>query len=437
MTASDRCRETVPNLYAHDDLPEVHLGVRFVRVEPVATDGFEVVEVGQPAGQRRPLGGSLVCMRVNLSVSTRFFMHDRYFAVVLAALLGSACTSRTQSASPSPSAAVAGAATLDIYFIDVEGGQSTLIKTPAGEAFLIDAGFPGDGTFASKPADPTEARDAQRILAAAHDAHVQRIDYLLVTHFHADHVGGVVELSNLLPIVTFIDHAAPLPEAEAAVVGTTAIYNAYVGLRDRSRRLEPKPGDRLPLRGVDAVIVSSAGDVLRSPLAGGGKPNPSCSAAGVPAQEKTENPRSTGVRIQYGAFRFVDVGDLTGAPLQSLVCPINLLGEANVYLIAHHGGDDAAHPATFHALNPQAVVFNNGPRKGGGTPTLATVSGLRTTDGWQLHRSLNVGAVNASDDRIANFDERTSHWLKLSARADGSFTMTNSRTGQTKSYPAR
>src|SRR5436309_6637875 len=96
--------------------------------------------------------------------------------------------------------------TLDIYFIDVEGGQSTLIVTPAGESLLVDAGFPGDGTFDSQPGDPRHARDAQRILAAARAAGVTRIDYLLITHFHADHDGGVVELAQQLPIRAFIDH---------------------------------------------------------------------------------------------------------------------------------------------------------------------------------------------------------------------------------------
>ena len=116
-------------------------------------------------------------------------------------------------AAVAPMVARAAAKTLEIYFIDVEGGQATLIVTPAGESLLIDVGFPGDGTFASRPADPTEARDPQRILAAVRDAGVNRIDYLMITHFHGDHVGGVLELSQLLPIVTFVDHSAP-PRSE-------------------------------------------------------------------------------------------------------------------------------------------------------------------------------------------------------------------------------
>src|SRR5438093_11446569 len=139
------------------------------------------------------------------------------------------------------------AQTLDIYFVDVEGGQSTLIVTPAGESLLVDAGFAGDGTFQSKSGDPLRSRDAQRIVAAARDAGVGRIDYLLITHFHADHDGGVVELAQLLPIGTFIDHGGVLPEAEARVEGTLAALAAYDTVRAKGRHLQPVPGDRLPL----------------------------------------------------------------------------------------------------------------------------------------------------------------------------------------------
>src|SRR3954447_26422043 len=135
--------------------------------------------------------------------------------------------------------AAQGRATLDIYFIDVEGGQSTLVATPAGEALLVDTGFPGSGGFDALPGDPSKARDAQRILAAARDAGVKQIDYLLITHFHADHDGGVAELSQLMPIRTFIDHGQPGPGAAAAVAGTQQMYEKYVALRAAGKHIEP------------------------------------------------------------------------------------------------------------------------------------------------------------------------------------------------------
>ena len=324
--------------------------------------------------------------------------------------------------------------TLTIYFIDVEGGQSTLIVTPAGETMLIDAGFPSDGTFASKPGLAMAARDPQRILEAAHDARIARIDYLMLTHYHADHAGGVVELAQLLPIRTFIDHSAPLPEAEAAVAGTRDIYDAYVSLRVGAQHIEPKPGDRLPLKGVDIVVVSSAGSVLTAPLKGAGRHGASCGASPVPAQEKTENPRSTGVILSFGAFRFLDVGDLTGPPLRSLVCPINLVGRASLYLVAHHGGSDAADIAVFQSINPLVAILNNGPQKGAGAETFAVLRQVPSIDAWQLHRSLNVGVTNMTDESIANLDESTHAWIKLVGLTDGSFTITNGRTGITRAY---
>ncbi len=333
--------------------------------------------------------------------------------------------------------AMAARATLDIYFIDVEGGQSTLIVTPAGGSLLVDTGFPSDGTFMSVPGDPRGARDANRILAAARAAGVTRIDNLLITHFHADHDGGVVELSQLLPIRTFIDHASPGPDAEAGVAGTAAAFERYAAVRAKGRHLVPKPGDRLPLKGVEAVVVSSAAATLTTPIAGAGGMNPACGTP-IPAQEKTENPRSTGVRLRFGRFTFVDVGDLSGAPLSALVCPNNLIGPTDLYLVAHHGGMDAADPATFAALSPRVAIVNNGARKGGAPELLAALTQARgLEDAWQLHRSASRGARNAPEDRIANLDDSDGHWIKVSAKSDGSFTVTNGRTGVTKNYPRR
>ena len=336
---------------------------------------------------------------------------------------------------PRPSAAARG--TLDIYFIDVEGGQSTLVVTPAGQSLLVDTGFPGDGTFASLPGDPRKARDANRILTAARAAGVKQIDYLLTTHFHADHDGGVVELAQLIPIRTFVDHEPPGPHAER-VVGTLAAFDRYARVRATGNHLLPKPGSRIPLKGVEALVVSSAGATLPKPLAGAGEANPACGATGTDAQEPTENPRSTGIRLRFGRFTFLDVGDLSGPPLFALVCPNSLVGPTDVYLVAHHGGVDAADPATFAGLAPRVAIVNNGATKGGAPELLAALHQARgLEDAWQLHRSEASGPKNVPDDRIANLDESTAHWIAVRAREDGSFTVTNGRTGVTKSYRAR
>ncbi|HYM35644.1 MAG TPA: MBL fold metallo-hydrolase [Steroidobacteraceae bacterium] len=327
-------------------------------------------------------------------------------------------------------------ATLDIYFIDVEGGQSTLIVTPAGQTFLIDTGFPGNGGFQAKAGDPKQARDANRIVAAARDAGVDHIDYLLITHFHADHVGGVVELSQLLPIDTFIDHGSVLPEAETNVQGTLEVFKAYEAVRAQGTHIEPRPGDHLPLKGIDAIVVSSARATIAKPLSGAGEMNASCTAA-RDAQDPNENPRSTGIRLQFGKFRFLDLGDLTGPPLHSLACPKNLIGPVDVYLVAHHGGPDAADPAIFAAFKPRIAILNNGTTKGGALEMFKTLQQLKLEDVWQLHRSTAAASLNFSGDRIANLDESSAYWIKLSAKVDGSFAIVNGRSGEQVKYHAR
>ena len=335
--------------------------------------------------------------------------------------------------------------TLEIYFIDVEGGQSTLIVTPDRETLLIDAGFPSNGTFGSRPGDPAQARDAQRILAVAKQAGVTRLDYLLVTHFHADHMGGVPELAQLLPIGTFVDHGDVPPVAETTVSGTLAAFAAYAETRAKGKHLEPVAGDRLPIKGANVMVVSAKGAaVTRTPWNRRGYetacrgPDSTPIDPPIAPQEPNENPRSTGVLLEFGKFRFLDVGDLTGKPLVDLICPDDQLGQVDVYLVAHHGGADAAIPQTFAAWRPRAAIFNNGPTKGGAPQTLAAVrKSPLLEDVWQLHRSEIKGAENFPDTQIANLGTETAHWIELQASEDDSFTITNGRTGATKRYRPR
>ena len=322
------------------------------------------------------------------------------------------------------------AQTLTMYFIDVEGGQSTLIVTPAGESLLVDTGYDG-----------FEGRDAKRILAAARDAGVRQIDFLLMTHFHQDHDGGIVELSRQMPIRTFFDHGdlvrSPEALAESRWEPTAAAYAAYASARAKGKHAEPKPGEKLPLKGVDAVWVSSAAATIKSPIAGAGQANAACPAAAPPAAEKLENPRSTGFHLRFGKFRFVDLGDLSGAPLFALVCPASLLGPIDLYLVPHHGGADTAYAAAFAAVQPRVALINNGATKGASVEVFAALRAVPGVDVWQLHRSALPGAQNFGDARIANLDESTGHWIKAIASDDGSFTVTNGRTGATVSYQPR
>jgi beta-lactamase superfamily II metal-dependent hydrolase len=333
-------------------------------------------------------------------------------------------------------AAGAGAAqTLDIYFIDVDGGQSTLIVTPAGQSLLIDTGYAGN-----------DGRDARRIIAAARDAGVSRIDYLLITHFHTDHDGGIGDLAPQIPIGTFVDHGGLGDPGTADPTSQVRGFETYASIRKHGQHIEPKPGDRIGLKSVDVVVVSSDRATLGTPLSGGGQANAACAEKAPDADEPQENPRSTGIVLRFGRFTFVDLGDLTGAPLFALFCPRNLIGQADVYLVPHHGGKDVAHAAYIAAIRPRVAVMNNGATKGGAAETFAMLHQARSAGGnsrledvWQIDRSRNSDARNFPDDRIANLDEATGYWIKVSASQDGSFQVTNQRTGASKAYsrPAR
>ena len=312
------------------------------------------------------------------------------------------------------------ATTLDIYFVDVEGGQSTLIVTPARKSLLIDAGWNAGG-----------GRDATRIVAAARDAGLTQIDYFLLTHFHSDHDGGVPDLARQIPVRTFIDYGSPTEKGKKV----SEPFDDYASVRRKGAHIEPKVGDVLPIAGVEVQVVSGRGQTLHEPLAGAGQDNPACAAFKKRANDFTENAKSFGVRVTFGKFRFVDLGDLVWNELGQLVCPKNILGEIDAYLVPHHGNEMSGVPAVMAALRPRVAIMNNGETKGGDVRTFATLReapGLE--DVWQLHWSVNKGALQADEPFIANLTERTGHRITLKASEDGSFSVTNARTGFTKHY---
>jgi competence protein ComEC len=316
------------------------------------------------------------------------------------------------------------ASTLDIYFIDVEGGQSTLLVTPAGQSLLIDTGYAG---FSN--------RDPDRVAAAARAANVTRLDYLLITHFHADHAGGAAEVAKRFPVGTFVDYGEPIEKSEFS----QAPFGAYALVRARGKSLHPRPGDKLPLTGVGVEVLSAGGAVLTRPTQrAAGVRNPACAALGKQPELEGENPRSIGVRITFGSFTFLDLGDLPGANLAALACPNNLLGHADVYLVPHHGNKDTAIPAVIAAVSPRVAILNNGATKGGDPAAFQVLHDTGGLEGvWQLHRSRNKGSANYPDAFIANLEDGPGDkgaWIKVSAEATGAFSVTNGRTGAITAY---
>jgi len=399
-------------------------------------------------------------------------MHRGRFltAAVVVAMCATAVAVRSQAQKP-----------LTIYSIDVEGGQSTLFVSPSGESMLIDAGLPG-------------ARDADRIAAVAKSAGLAQIDYMVVTHYDADHVGGVKDVGERIPIKAFVDHGARIPgeafgaaqrgAAPAGGTGTAApagtasapataggagaapagggrgsafsnerIDAAYAEARAKGRHIEVKVGDKVPIKGLDVQVVSAQGDVLMKPLSGAGTPNPFCQSYTPKEVDKTENVRSVGMVISYGRFRMLDLGDLTWTKEHDLVCPNNMLGTIDLYLTTHHGLAISGPQVLVHAIHPRVALMNNGPRKGGSRETWTTLKGSPgIEDIWQLHFSVprqpnpsfheavETGGpeFNAPENFIANLDEAAAHApayaIKVAAQQDGSFAMTNLRNGFSKDY---
>jgi beta-lactamase superfamily II metal-dependent hydrolase len=318
---------------------------------------------------------------------------------------------------------VAASSDLTAYFIDVEGGQATLFVTPSGESVLIDTGWAG-----------FEDRDADRIVKVAKEAGVKQIDYLLVTHFHLDHVGGVPALAARMPIKTFIDHGDTVEHNAAG----QKLFDAYQKEVAKGRHIVVKPGDKLPVKGLDWTIVTAAGKAIDKPLPGAGKPNPDCVTFKKRDIDDDENGQSTGSFIQFGRFKTIDLGDLLWNKEEALMCPVTKVPEVDVYIVSHHGMDMSGSPALVHGLHPKVAIMDNGARKGGTAEawdTAHSVPGIQ--DIWQLHFAMAGGPEHNSLEKvIANREENpdAGFYLKLVAHKDGHFEVTNARNSYTKKY---
>lgn len=339
--------------------------------------------------------------------------------------------------------------TLDVYVIDVEGGNATLFVTPARESLLIDTGNAGTAAV----------RDAGRIMDAIKDAGLQKIDHLIITHWHGDHFGGLAELASQIPIAEFIDHGPNVQPGEAA---DTFLQKTYAPLYAKAKHTVAKPGDKIAMTGVDVRVVTSAGQTIKTPLPGAGGANPYC-AAFKAGDNNAEDPQSVGVHVTFGRFRTVHLGDLTKNKEFELMCPNNRLGTVDVLLGLHHGQSSSNSEVMVHALHPRVAIMNDGTRKGGDPEVMKTVhSSPGLEDLWQLHFSTLSGQeytvpgmfiANTIDEQPpvmaiapvaapppgpgatpAPVHNGKAYWIKLSAQQDGSFTVTNARNGFSKVY---
>jgi beta-lactamase superfamily II metal-dependent hydrolase len=370
--------------------------------------------------------------------------------MLLAAIAGLAAL---LAQSGSDGAAAQTRTTLDIYVIDVEGGNATLVVPPSGESLLIDTG---------NVAPEAAVRDAGRILAATQDARLTQIDHLIITHWHGDHFGGVAELAKRIPIKHFIDHGANVQPAPAA---DDFIAKVYPELYAKARHTVVKPGDKIAVAGIEVRVVTAAGETIKTALPGAGAPNPYC-AGFKPGENNAEDPMSVGIHIKFGKFRTLHLGDLTRNKEFELMCPNNRIGAIDVLLGLHHGQATSNSEVLVHAVHPRVAIMNNGTRKGGEPETMRVVHtspGLE--DLWQMHFSQLSGQeytvpsifiANMLDDPLSEMPvapiaapapgpdappppahNGPAYWIKVSAQTDGTFTVSNTRNGFSKTYRAK
>ena len=333
--------------------------------------------------------------------------------VLLASLLAMPCAGKVKRAE-----------SLQIYFVDVEGGQATLFVTPTAQSLLVDTGWAG-----------FDGRDAKRIAAAAKAAGVKKIDYVVITHYHRDHVGGAPELEKRIKVGTFVDHGPNLENSDV----TRSDYAAYEKVLAHAKHMVVKPGDTIPMEGLDVRVLTAAGEHVATAVAGAGEENSLCADEPVAAGDDSENARSLGLLVRYGSFRVLDLGDLTKKKELELVCPKNLVGRVDLFVVSHHGLAQSNSRALVDAVHPRVAVMDNGARKGGSPEAWQTVHdspGLE--DLWQLHYSLEGGAEhNVEDSFVANAEEGDKdrgYWIKVAAEWDASFTVVNARNGSAKTY---
>jgi competence protein ComEC len=328
--------------------------------------------------------------------------------------------------------AAAGAADkkLDVYWVDVEGGAATLLVTPAGETVLFDTGYPGD-------------RDADRVKKAVTElAGLQKIDHLIITHFHPDHYGGLKDILKRVPVGNLYERAAEsAPDKDQAHAEMPAYKAAKV-----DKRVAIKPGATVPLKqtpGAAKLTLQFLGMNEKFIDAKGSKANAAlCKENQAKDPDVGDNRNSVVSLLTFGPFRFFEGGDLTWNTEGALVCPRNRVGgPIDVFQINHHGLDQSNNPVLIKTLAPTVAVVNNGPRKGGDPNSFAALKATPSIQTiYQVHRNVRLPPEqNTAPDLTANQNETCEgNHVKLSVEPDGKkYALAVPATKHEKTYETR
>ena len=360
--------------------------------------------------------------------------------------------------------ALAADGTLKITSVDVEGGGGTLFVTPEGKSLLIDTGWPTN--YGLLPSPDGAKNSAERIVAAAKKLGLTKIDYVITTHFHMDHVGGVADLVAKMPVDTFIDHGPnvehlpPGQKEDPQLPGGAPdiLYPRYLAVIKGHKHIVAKPGQVIQIGSMTDTIVSSDGVTISKPLPGAGAANPACNSADAKSEKQVggeENRRSVASLLSFGKVRIALFGDLSWDKERELSCPAGKLGHVNLLIVTQHGSNISSNPANIADIHPDIALMGMGGKKGGDADPIKVIKASPGLMGfWQTHESFAHPEWSGDKNMIANLNPPASavaaqakslfsvppdqgHAIHAEITTDGKITMTNDRNGYSKTYQVK